>query len=154
MRSRICFLLALVALAAHPDGTALAQTPPASCKPNAGGTQECAPEFPGPYKYLPLTCGAPYVDSESAANSIWEAASLPTIQQCPGSTYVDTGWVPKSAPMCSNGYCGPGYQSFSVTCGGSPSLEPVTTNGIETLRFTIPVGAGPAHFYRVKYSAP
>jgi len=49
MRSRICFLLALVALAAHPDGTALAQTPPASCKPNAGGTQECAPEFPGPY---------------------------------------------------------------------------------------------------------
>lgn len=117
-----------------------AQTPPAMCKPNVGGTRDCTVMLQSPYSFLPATCASStQSESSDAANSIWEAATLPGIQQCPNSKYEETGWVPRSSPMCSGGPCGGGYPQFNVSCGGAPSAYPSVwpSSGIEVSNWLI-----------------
>jgi RHS repeat-associated protein len=106
---------------------------PTDCKPTVGGTRDCSSRSITPYVYVAAACGAGGdMESEAQAQSAWEAAYLPIITGCPGYTYNHLGWVPASAPMCANGYCGAGIPSFSVSCGGLPTMTPyIGPDGIE-----------------------
>ncbi|MEQ1581470.1 MAG: RHS repeat-associated core domain-containing protein [Steroidobacteraceae bacterium] len=112
---------------------AQAQSLPSSCKPNSGGTQDCAAKIPGPWVFLNASCSASlYKESEAESQALWESQYKASYTACPGALYNRIGWIPQSAPMCVGGFCGSQYVTVSTACGGSPLVYPsVAANGDE-----------------------
>jgi len=131
------WLVALALLFALSSHAVHAADPPAECRPNSGGSQNCTAPIPTPYNYLNASCQVPQTfDNPEAALSLWESMYKPA--NCPSEYYTPKGWTRSGFEVCINGYCGPGIPTSSVVCGGEPSVAPwYGGGGQETLAWLI-----------------